>query len=254
MKYKRNAGLSLMRPRLIACVMIACVGGASWANASDWANYYSRLGAALSITDYAWFSQRLSLIPPLIVPLMMFYHGISHTGIYAKRNMYLYPSRVAYWLKLCRDALAEALIGGMVITACSILPGFGGKDSLPMMNWSGAGSLFALMIGSPLQTAVPPVLVFAGYWAAACLQMTAYLLLYGILECRFPPFAAFIAVLLFNLAFNNPIRHSVWDWVSLGYGCWSKPFGVAMLLAGWLAFIAILCFLGGIVYRKADVL
>lgn len=254
MNYKRNAGPSLMRPRLTACVIMVCVGAASWASALDWAKYYSRLGAALSIADYAWFSQRPSLIPPLIVPLMMFYHGISHTGIYAKRNMYRYPSRGAYWQKLCRDALAEALVGSMVITACSTLPGFGSKNPLPVMNWSGAGSVFALMTGSPLQTAVPPVLVFAGYWAAACLQTMAYLVLYNVLECRFRPFAAFIAVLLFNLALNSPIRHSVWDWVSLGYGCWAKPFGAAALLAGWLAFIALLYVLGGMVYRKADVL
>ena len=174
-----------MRPRLIACVMLVCVGIAGWANALDWASYYSRLGIALSLADYAWFSQQLSLIPPLIVPLMMFYHGISHTGIYAKRNMYLYPSRGAYWLTLCRDALAEAMVGSIVITICSVLPGLGGKKSLPVMNWSGAGSVFALMTGNPLQAAVPPVVVFAGYWAAACLQIMACLLLYGILECRF---------------------------------------------------------------------
>ena len=100
----------------------------------------------------------------------------------------------------------------------------------------------------------PPVVVFAGYWAAVCLQIMAYLLLYGILECRFRPFTAFIAVLLFNLAFISPHRHSIWDWASLSHGCWAKPFGVAVLLAGWLTFIAILYLLGHAVYRKADVL
>lgn len=249
MNCKRNA-----RPRLTACVIMVCAGAAGWANALDWAKYYSRLGAALSIADYACFSQRLSLIPPLIVPLMMFDYGISHTGIYAKRNMYLYPSRGAYWRKLCRDALTEALVGGTVITVCSILPGLGSKIPLPVMNWSGAGSVFALMTGGPLQAAVPPALVFAGYWAAACLQTMAYLVLYNVLECRFRPFAAFIAVLLFNLAFNSPVRHSVWDQVSLNYSWWAKPFGTAALLVGWLVFIAILCVLGGMAYRKADVL
>ena len=72
MKCNHNAGSFRMRPRLIACVMLVCVGIAGWANALDWASYYSRLGIALSLADYAWFSQQLSLIPPLIVPLMMF--------------------------------------------------------------------------------------------------------------------------------------------------------------------------------------
>lgn len=249
MNCKRNA-----RPRLTACVIMVCAGAASWANALDWAKYYSRLGTALSIADYACFSQRLSLIPPLIVPLMMFCHGISHTGIYAKRNMYLYPSRGAYWRKLCLDALTEALVSSAAVTVCSILPGFGSKNPLSVMNWSGAGSVFALMTGGPLQAAIPPVLIFAGCWAAACLQITAYLVLYSVLECRFRPFAAFIAVLLFNLAFNSPVRHSVWDQVSLNYGRWAEPSGAAALLAGWLAFIVLLCVLGGIAYRKADVL
>lgn len=254
MKCKQSARLSFVRPRLIAGVMLVCVGGASWANALNWASYYSRLGVALSTADYAWFSQRISLIPLLIVPLMMFYHGISHTGIYAKRNMYLYPSRGAYWLILCRDALAEALIGGMIITVCSILPSLGNKNPLPTINWSGVRSIFALMTGSPLQVTVPPVLVFIGYWAVACLQVMAYLLLYSVLECRFQAFAAFIAVLLFNLAFNSPLRHSVWDWASLSYGCWTKPFGMAVVLAGWEALIAILYLLGRMAYRKVDVL
>ncbi len=254
MKCKHNIGPSILRPRLIAVVMLVCLGAASWANALDWANYYSLLGVALSLADYAWFSQRLSLIPPLVVQLMMFYHGISHTGIYAKRNMYLYPSRGAYWLKLCRDAFAEAMTGSIIIMVCSILPGLGNKKALPIMNWSGAGSVFTLMAGTPLQTTVPPVLVFAGYWAAACLQIMAYLLLYGILECRFRPFAAFISVLLFNLAFNSPIRNSIWDWASLSYGYWAKPFGAAVLLAEWLALIAVLYLLGRMAYRKVDVL
>lgn len=254
MKCKHNAGPPFVRPRLIAGVMLVCVGAASWANALNWSSYYSRLGVSLSIADYIWFSQRISLIPSLIVPLMMFYHGISHTGIYAKRNMYLYPSRGAYWLALCRDALAEALIGSTVITACSIFPGLGTTNPLPMINWSGVYSIFALMTGSPLQTNVSPVLVFIGYWMAACLQLMAYLLLFSILGCRFQLFIAFITVLLFNLAFNSPLRRSVWDWASLSYGCWRKPFDAVALLAGWLVLIAILYFLGHMAYRKADVL
>ncbi len=254
MKDRHHSNFYILRPRPITWVVLVLIGIAAWNNAQYWAGYYSRAGTALSIADYTCFSQRVSLIPPLVVPLMTFYHGLFHTGRYAKRNMYLSPSRGAYWLKLCRDAFAEAVAGSVVIMICSILPGLGSKKTLPIMNWSGAGSVFTLMTGTPLQTTVPPVLVFAGYWAAAWLQIMAYLLLYGILECRFRPFAAFISVLLFNLAFNSPVRNSIWDWASLSYGCWAKPFGAAVLLAGWLIFIAILYVLGHMAYRKADVL
>ena len=254
MKYRNSLRLLVPRPRPITWIMLILIGIAGWSNARYWAGYYSRIGVALSMADYAAFTQRVSLIPPLIVPLMMLHHGSLHTGIYAKRNMYLYSSRGAYWRALSRDALVEAALGGMAIMFFSMLPVLGREIPPPIMNWGGIGSLFTLMTGSPLQTEVSPVLVFGAYLAAACLQILAYLLLYGLLECRFPPFAAFLTVLLFNLAFNSPVRSSVWDWAGLGYGCWAKPFGGLILLAGWLAVIILLYLMGHMAYRKVDVL
>ena len=254
MKYRNNSRFPVPRPRPFTWAMLILVGIAGWGNARYWAGHYSRIGIALSMADYAGLTQRVSLIPPLIVPLMMLHHGSLHTGIYAKRNMYLYSSRGAYWRALSRDALAEAVLGGLMIMAFSMLPVLGRKVPMSVMNWSGPGSLFALMTGSPLQTEVSPVLVFGAYSAAACLQILAYLLLYGLLECRFPPFVAFLTVLLFNLAFNSPVRSSVWDWAGLGYGCWAKPFGGLILLAGWLAVIILLYLMGHMAYRKVDVL
>ena len=254
MKYQHNTNFYVLRPRPITWVVLVLIGIAGWGNAQYWVGYYSRVGVALSIADYACFSQRVSLIPPLVVPLMMSHHGLFHTGIYAKRNMYLYSSRGAYWRTLCRDALIEALIGSMTIMVFSVLPSLVNAAPLSIINWGGIQSLFALMTGASLQADVSLVSVLGAYWAAACMQILAYLLLYGVLECLLQSFAAFIAVLLFNLAFNSPIRRLVWDWASLSYGCWSKPFGVPLLLAGWLAFIAILYLLGHMTYRKVDVL
>lgn len=254
MKYRHNSNSFILRPRPITWAVLVLIGIASWSNARYWAGYYFRLGFALSITDYAYFSQRVSLIPPLVVPLMMFHHSLFHTGIYVKRNMYLYSSRGAYWRALCRDALVEALIGSMTILVFSVLPSLVNAAPLSIINWGGIQSLFALMTGAPLQAEVPPVSVFGAYWAAACIQILAYLLLYSVLDCLLQSFIAFIAVLLFNLAFNSPIRRLVWDWASLSYGCWSKPFDVSVLLAGWIAFIAILYLLGHMIYRKVDVL
>ena len=254
MKCRSNSYFPVPQHRLITWVMLILIGIAGWSNARYWVGHYSRVGVALSMTDYAGFTQRVSLIPPLIVPLMMLHHGSLHTGVYAKRYMYLYSSRSAYWRVLSRDALVEAVLGGLMIMAFSILPVLGSEVPLSIMNWGGVGSLFTLMTGSPIQTEASPVLVFGAYLAAACLQILAYLLLYGLLECRFPPFAAFLTVLLFNLAFNSPVRSSVWDWAGLGYGCWAKPFGAAILLAGWVALIVLLYFMGHIAYRKVDVL
>ena len=254
MKYRNNSRFPVPRPRPFTWAMLILVGIAGWGNTRYWVGHYSRIGIALSMADYAGFTQRVSLIPPLIVPLMMLHHGSLHTGIYTKRNMYLYSSRGAYWRALSRDALTEAVLGGLMIMAFSMLPVLGRKVPMSVMNWSGPGSLFALMTGSPLQTEVLPVLVFGAYLAAACLQILAYLLLYGLLECRFPPFAAFLTVLLFNLAFNSPVQSSVWDWAGLGYGCWAKPFGGLILLAGWLAVIILLYLMGHMAYRKVDML
>lgn len=254
MKYRNSSRVPIPRPRLITWLMLVLIGIAGWGNARYWAGFYLRSGIALSMADYAGFTQRVSLIPPLIVPLMMLHHESLHTGIYAKRNMYLYSSRSAYWRALSRDALAEAVLGGLIIMAFSMLPILGRKVPVSVINWGGPGSLFAFMAGGPLQTQASPVLVFGAYFAAACLQILAYLLLYGLLEWRFPPFAAFLTVLLFNLAFNSPVRSSVWDWASLSYGCWTKPFGGLILLAGWLALIILLYLMGHMAYRKVDVL
>lgn len=254
MKYRHNSNSCILRPRPITWVVLVLIGIASWSNARYWAGYYFRLGFTLSIADYAYFSQRVSLIPPLVVPLMMFHHGLFHTGIYVKRNMYLYSSRGAYWRTRCHDALAEALIGCMTILVFSVLPSLVNADSLSIINWGKVQSLLAFMTGAPLQAEVLLVSVFGAYWAVACLQILTYLLLYDLLECWFPPFAAFATVLLFNLAFNSPIQRSVWNWASLSYGYWAKPFGVVVLLVGWLAIILLLYFIGHMAYRKVDVL
>ena len=77
MKYQHNTNFYVLRPRPITWVVLVLIGIAGWGNAQYWVGYYSRVGVALSIADYACFSQRVSLIPPLVVPLMMSHHGLS---------------------------------------------------------------------------------------------------------------------------------------------------------------------------------
>lgn len=254
MKYKTPAGPLFPRFRPVTGAMLVCAGGASWLNAVDWAGCYARYGLPLCVVDHALFSQQLSLIPPWIVPLMMFHHAVCHTGVSAKRNMYRYPSRGAFWRMRCRDALAEALTGSAAILAGSLLPGLCREAPLPMINWSGAHTVFSLMTGAPLPVPVSPVPVLAGFWAATCLQILTFLLLYSVLECLFRPFSAFVAVLLSDLAFCSPLQSTVWDRASLHYGCWTRPFGVAALLAGWLAVAAGLYLLGHAACRRVDAL
>jgi len=225
---------------------------AGWANARYWGGYYSKLGVALSQADYLCFSQRASLIPPFVMPLMIFSFGVTHTGVCMTQNIYRYSSRAVYWRMLCRDALSQALVGGAALVAGSLLPAIGGAYSIPTVNWCSAQGLFALMAGGPMRRDVSLPLVFAGNWVAACLQLMAGLLLYGVLECRFRAFPAFAIVLVLCMALSSPVRQSVWDLSSLRYRCWRNAFDMILLLTGWLICLSALFFAGLLLYRKVD--
>ena len=254
MKSKNRKSGIFCTSRLAAGGIFTSIGIASWSNAQYWANYYLRIGISPSVADYISFSQRISLIPAFVIPLMMFLHGSRYRGIRAKRNLYRYPSRSNYWYKLCCDAMWESLLASLVLTIFSILPAFLKSAPISFINWKTPYSLFALMSGSSLRENPAPLQILGAYWATAWIQIFGSLLLYAIAECRLKPFFSFVLLLIADLGLNSANHQSLWDHISLRYGMWEKPFGIGYLIAGWVTFLIVLFFIGKLTYRKADIL
>ncbi len=254
MRYKQARQDALPYPRLLPWVLPVLIGAASWCNARYWANHYLSMGVTLCLADCACFSQQASLLPPFVVPLLLFYSGARRTGVYSRRHMYRYASRGTWWRAQCMEALKAAVCGGGIVLTFSVLPGMMRGKPLTAVNWGGVNSLFALMTGNPLQreTSLPAVLLACG--AAVYLQVWAHSLLYQILACRLRPLAAFAIVAVTGMACGSPVWHPVWDAASLSYRCWSEPFGAAGVVVRWLAVSAALCGVGYGVCRKVDVL
>ncbi len=254
MKSKNRKAVIFCTPRSTAWCVFVSIGIASWGNAQYWANYYFRLGISPSVADYVSFSQRISLIPAFVIPLMMFLHGSRYRGIRAKRNLYRYPSRNFYWCRLCCDAMWESLLASIVLMVFSILPAFLKKAPISFINWKNTYSLFALLSGSPLSENPSPIQILGAYGAAAWIQIFGSLLLYAIVECRLKPFFSFVILLITDLGLNCANHKSLWDYIGLRYGIWEKQFGVGFLISGWVIFLAALFVIGKSAYRKVDVL
>lgn len=240
--------------RLLSCALLLLTAAAGWSNTRYWAGHYARMGVALCVADCVCFSQQASLLPPLAVPVLLAYACARPAGLHIRHILFRFPSRGAYWRRLCRSAAGQALAAGAAVVAGSALPGLTGARHLPLMNWRAPNSLFARLTGAPLPKNTPFAAILLACTAAACLQLLAALLLYHTAAWRLRALPAFGVVLSVSLLLGSGARHTVWDAVSLQHSRWATPAAPCVLPACWLALCLVLALLGHQLSRKADIL